>query len=74
MTKNHKRILSNLHAADIFLREAMVLAGTMVARDGYSAMKLVTNEIRDSEWHLDEALAYTEAHAKAVAKKSEKRI
>jgi hypothetical protein len=63
MTKKHKRILSNLHAADIFLRAAMVEAGS-------KKMVLVTDAIRESEWYLDEAIAHTEWCAKIASKKS----
>jgi hypothetical protein len=69
MTKNHKRIVSNLLAADIFFREAVVLAGSMVLRE-IPAMRLVANEIREARWHLDEAIAHTEADAKKRSKEN----
>jgi bifunctional N-acetylglucosamine-1-phosphate-uridyltransferase/glucosamine-1-phosphate-acetyltransferase GlmU-like protein len=65
-------IIEHLHAADKELRKAMVLAGGMVLK-GQLSMNLVTNDIQESEWYLDEALAHTQAHAKAVDEKKSKK-
>ena len=54
--------MEHLHAADKELRAAMVIAGE-------ADMRLVTNDIRESEWHLDEALS----HAGTFSAKVEKR-
>lgn len=43
--------MEHLHAADKELRLAMRIAGD-------AKMVLVTNDIRESEWYLDEALAH----------------
>lgn len=52
MSKNRnksKAIASHLHAADVELRKAMVLAGE-------AGWNLVTSDIRDAEASLDDAL------------------
>ena len=52
--KSAKAIFNNLIVADKRLREAMTMAGS-------ANMILVTNDIRDAEFHLDDALARVEA-------------
>lgn len=66
MTKAQKTVTAYLTIADTFLRKAMVAAGE-------AKMPLVTNDIRESEFHLDEALAHTESYAKAGSKKKLKK-
>ena len=55
-------VAAQLKQADVHLRAAMVVAGEAK----------MTNDIRESEWHLDEAIAHVEAHVKLVAKKVKK--
>lgn len=66
MTEKQKTVVAYLKIADIWLRQAMVASGR-------AKMPLVTCDIRESEWHLDEALAHMESYAKAVAKKKSKK-
>ena len=40
---------------------------------GEAKMPLVTNDIRESEFHLDEALAHTESYAKVASEKKLKK-
>ena len=70
MTKNYKLLLSNLRGAEIFLREAMVLAGTMEARDGIDAMKNMTDNIAESMWFLNCAIVRIKTTAKKKLKKN----
>ncbi len=62
MKENHKTVIAYLTIADTFLRKAMVLAGEC-------NMLGVTNDIRDAEWYLDEALARTESAGKNNSRK-----
>ena len=59
-------IVAQLHEADSHLRTAMVAAGK-------AKMALVTNDIRECELYLDDALARVESYAKAGSKKKLKK-
>jgi len=52
-----------LHAADAELRMAMMMAGD-------AEMPMVTDAIRESQWHLDEALAKVERYPKKSKKRA----
>ena len=68
MTKAQKTVTAYLTIADTFLRKAMVAAGE-------AKMALVTNDIRECELYLDDAIARVESYAKArVQKKSKKNL
>jgi nucleoside 2-deoxyribosyltransferase len=58
MTKT-EFIIAELHEADSHLRNAMRAAGDLIAR-GKPSYRLVTDNIRESEWYLDDACAYAE--------------
>lgn len=66
MTETQKEITTLLHTADAHLRSAMILAGA-------KKMVLVTNDIRDAEFFLDDALAHVKSYAKAGSKKKSKK-
>jgi hypothetical protein len=66
MTKAQKTVTAYLTIADTFLRKAMVAAGE-------AKMTLVTNDIRDSELYLDDALARVESYAKVASEKKSKK-
>ena len=60
MSKKHKaavEVIKYLHTADAELRKAMITAAD-------AGMRLVTQNIRESEWYLDEAIAHSERHLK----------
>jgi hypothetical protein len=65
MTKT-EFIIAQLHEADSHLRTAMVAAGGM-------KMVLVTNDIRDAEFCLDDAIARVESYAKVASEKKLKK-
>ena len=66
MTKAQKTVTAYLTIADTFLRKAMVAAGE-------AKMTLVTNDIRESEMYLDDALARVESYAKVASEKKSKK-
>lgn len=66
MTKAQKNILAYLHTADVFLRKAMIEAGN-------AKLTLVVNDIRESEWYLDDAIAHAEEKRIKVKKVVDKR-
>ncbi len=51
-------IAAQLHQADVHLRAAMVAAGDMIRQTGRAGYRLVTDNIKESQWYLDEALAH----------------
>jgi len=63
MTATQKEITALLHTADSHLRSAMVLAAG-------EEMPMVTDAIRESQWHLDEALAKVERYPKKNKKRA----
>ena len=66
MTKVQKTVTAYLTIADTFLRKAMVAAGE-------AKMTLVTNDIRECELYLDDAIARTESYAKVASEKKSKK-
>jgi hypothetical protein len=56
-------VAAQLKQADVHLRAAMIAAGE-------ADMSLVTNDIRDAEFCLDDALARVESVAKKSSKKN----
>ena len=69
MTKVQKAseaIIALLHAADRQLGEAKRIASD-------AKMKLVINDIHESQWYLDEAIAHAEWDARLNVKKSSKK-
>lgn len=65
MTKKQKaavEVIKYLHTADAELRKAMITAAD-------AGMRLVTQNIRESEWYLDEAIVYSERHLKKSSRK-----
>lgn len=62
MTEKEARLIiaAQLHQADVHLRAAMVAAGDIYRKTKRAGYRIVTDDIKESQWYLDEALAHVE--------------